>query len=764
MIIETTPSGRSMSLPPRNTGRVTLLFFTTLLVILGLFGYLFWNGYQTGRREAIITANNLAEILARTIEGDFDRAQGDLGVFAQQIGAADLSGHPSAERRSDIEAWMGKHLRSFPAVVNYHIFNAQGQTVFGAGSVTPHVPFNVADRAWFQQLRDDPSRDVVISEVLIGRMSKEQRLIMAIAIRDGEGHFIGAANAAINLVYFQALIDRPDIGEKGLIAVRRTDDSRLALRRPRVVEQLNQPLEGRGLAGLILSGQPHGEGDFISPVDDIARSYAFVTLPAYPLNVIVAVAAEDYLRSWRNQSMASGLAALALIAILMMLYRRQLETQDRLSAYAQASEIGEARLHREAERFRALLRTASDGLHVLDLDGNLAEASDSFLRGLGYADDEAATLKISDWDPEMSPEILRSRYLPILSNQQPRLIERRHHRRDGTVFDTEINAHLVEIDGRTYIYASSRDVTERKRIDGRLQLLAGVFTHANEGIMIIDAHGVIVEVNDGFTRITGYAREDVSGRNPRLFISDQYPEEFHVAIRRAVIKTGFWKGEIWNRRQNNEVYAAMLTASVVQDASGAIQNFIVLFTDITPLKEHQRQLEHMAHFDALTDLPNRSLLADRLQQAMAQTQRRGSSLAVAYLDLDGFKAVNDDYGHAFGDALLTGVSRRLKSALREGDTLARIGGDEFVALLVDLDRPDDWKPVLDRLLRAAADPISVSGTIVVISASIGVAIFPNDGVDADLLLRHADQAMYLAKQAGKNRYHLFAVDSNDASP
>jgi len=173
------------------------------------------------------------------------------------------------------------------------------------------------------------------------------------------------------------------------------------------------------------------------------------------------------------------------------------------------------------------------------------------------------------------------------------------------------------------------------------------------------------------------------------------------------------------------------------------------------MKEHEQQLRDLAHFDALTQLPNRVLLEDRMQLAMAQSQRRHQSLAVVYLDLDGFKAVNDAHGHLVGDRLLIAVAQRIKSALREGDTLARIGGDEFVAVLVDLERSDDCKPVLDRMLRAAAKPVRVGDAVLQVSASLGVTIYPDDPSSAEQLIRHADQAMYRAKQAGKNRCHIF---------
>jgi len=304
---------------------------------------------------------------------------------------------------------------------------------------------------------------------------------------------------------------------------------------------------------------------------------------------------------------------------------------------------------------------------------------------------------------------------------------------------------------------------EKSLADARLLLFANVFSHAREGIIITDATSTIVEVNDTFSQITGYSREEAIGHSSRVLLnSGRQTPEFYAARRRTIEAAGYWSGEVWNRRKNGEIFAEMLTISAVREPNGAVKNFVALFTDITPMKEHQHQLEHIAHFDSLTSLPNRVLLADRMQQALTQSQRRGLSVAVVYLDLDGFKAVNDQHGHAQGDALLVALAHRMKTALRDGDTLARIGGDEFVAVLVDLDQVDDAEPVLQRLLNAAADSVVLGGVTLQVSASIGVTIYPQDGSEVDLLLRHADQAMYVAKQAGKNRFHLFDVAQDTA--
>jgi diguanylate cyclase (GGDEF)-like protein/PAS domain S-box-containing protein len=299
------------------------------------------------------------------------------------------------------------------------------------------------------------------------------------------------------------------------------------------------------------------------------------------------------------------------------------------------------------------------------------------------------------------------------------------------------------------------DITVRRNSQEKLRLAASVFTYAKESISITDADGLILDVNQAFTQITGYSREEAIGQNSRILHSGRQSASFYTDMWKAILNEGYWSGELWNKRKNGEVYIESKTISAVRDKDDNTTHYLALGNDITPMKQYQDQLEHIAHYDLLTDLPNRVLLADRLGQAMLHCKRDGKSLAVVFLDLDGFKAVNDTYGHDVGDELLIALSLRMKDALRESDSLARIGGDEFVAVLTDLAIVEDCKPVLERLLLAASEPATIGDVIFNVSASIGVTLYPQDNTDADLLMRHADQAMYAAKELGKNRYHFF---------
>jgi len=317
----------------------------------------------------------------------------------------------------------------------------------------------------------------------------------------------------------------------------------------------------------------------------------------------------------------------------------------------------------------------------------------------------------------------------------------------------------AELQARLQVGQRMLDLQTRFReAEERLQLAANVFTHASDGIMITRADGSIIDVNEAFTLITGFSYEEAVGENPRILKSDHYGPMFYTNMWRELVENGKWSGEIWNHRKSGESFPAMLTISAMHDADGVTQHYIALFSDITEQKQHQQQLEHLANYDALTNLPNRLLLSDRLNRAMSQVKRRMQQLAVVYLDLDGFKAVNDTHGHEVGDQLLITVANRMKRAIRDVDTIARIGGDEFVAVLVDLEQANAHEPMSSRLLNAAAQPVYVNGIELHVTASLGVTFFPQaEEIDADQLMRQADQAMYLAKTSGKNRYQLFSA-------
>ena len=409
------------------------------------------------------------------------------------------------------------------------------------------------------------------------------------------------------------------------------------------------------------------------------------------------------------------------------------------------------------ERLADLYEQAPVGYLSVNDRGMITQANQTAANLLGVTPAQLTLRPFSHFIVRADQDVFYLLRKLALSTGVTQTRELRLLRPDGQVFWAELIATHPPAEGSAQtLRVTLSDCSERLAAREKIELAASVFSNAREAIMITDAKACIMQVNAAFTRITGYSAAEVTGQNPRMLRSGRHPKEFYTSLWCSLIDKGHWYGEVWNRRKGGEVFAELQTITSVRDAQGVITHYVALFSDITTFKAQQTQLEHIAHYDVLTNLPNRALLADRLRQSMAQTLRRGNLLGVAFLDLDGFKAVNDQHGHEVGDQLLVALAQRMKDALRDGDTLARLGGDEFVAVLADLADAAASQPLLQRLLDAVSQPFAVGALRLQVSASVGVSFYPQaDLTEPEHLLRQADQAMYQAKQAGKNCYHLF---------
>jgi len=328
--------------------------------------------------------------------------------------------------------------------------------------------------------------------------------------------------------------------------------------------------------------------------------------------------------------------------------------------------------------------------------------------------------------------------------------------KNGSLVDV-FSSHVLQInvEGQQELFCIDIDLSDRKKAEEKLLLFSRVFNDTNEGITITNAQNEIVDVNPAFCDITGYSRDEVFGQNPRILSSGKHSPEFYAAMWQDINEQGHWQGEVWNRKKTGELYAELLTISTLLDDNDKVINYVGVFTDITHSKQQQEKLSLMAHYDILTGLPNRTLFVDRFHQSIAHSNRSEHQLAVCFLDLDNFKPVNDNHGHDAGDQLLIEVAQRITASIREVDTVSRQGGDEFTLLLNDIESYDQCELTLDRILNSLAQPYLIDGTLHHITASIGVTLYPDDNEDIDTLIRHADNAMYQAKQSGKYRYHIF---------
>jgi diguanylate cyclase (GGDEF)-like protein/PAS domain S-box-containing protein len=307
-----------------------------------------------------------------------------------------------------------------------------------------------------------------------------------------------------------------------------------------------------------------------------------------------------------------------------------------------------------------------------------------------------------------------------------------------------------------FVISLYRQNQQLRHAESKLQLAAKVFASAHEGIMITDTNGIVEDINAAFTHITGYSTDEIVGNNARILQSGLQDKAFYEAFWYDLKHLGGWSGVIWNKCKRGHIYAEKLTISSVRDTHGNIQHYAALFSDITQQKEDEDQLKYSAYHDSLTNLPNRALLYDRLRQAINQTNRNHTQIIVAIIDLDGFKAVNDSFGHKAGDELLIQFSERMCHTVREVDTVARLGGDEFVVVLIDIQPDSDVITTLMRLLKAASEPFTLKQHIAHVSGSIGYTRYPQaEDLSIEALLHQADEAMYLAKKSGKNRCQAY---------
>jgi diguanylate cyclase (GGDEF)-like protein/PAS domain S-box-containing protein len=355
-------------------------------------------------------------------------------------------------------------------------------------------------------------------------------------------------------------------------------------------------------------------------------------------------------------------------------------------------------------------------------------------------------------------EVAGMRQYPTLGQGEYFSEERHYRRRDGTLFWCMVSGCAIDqnrpSDGSIWVYA---DITPRKEAEEKLRLSATVLEHIADGVVVVDRQGTIIAVNPAFTQITGFSQDEAVGRDIGLMRSQRHDDEEHRQLWEQLAATGHWQGELWALRKGGEQFLQSLTFTAVRDADGTASHYAGVFSDVTLVKENAQKLDHLAHHDGLTGLPNRLLFNDRLQHAIDRAQRSQEQLALLFIDLDRFKNVNDTLGHHIGDELLTQVAAALSERLRDGDTLARLGGDEFVVLLEAIAGDFTATLVAEKLVSMFEQPFVVAGHELFVTCSIGVSLFPQDAADLNMLIRNADVAMYQAKARGRNGYRFYAT-------
>lgn len=411
-------------------------------------------------------------------------------------------------------------------------------------------------------------------------------------------------------------------------------------------------------------------------------------------------------------------------------------------------------------RIREFFENSADAI-ILLRGGKFHEFNPAALRLFGYAGHEAelqgaVPYRISPRcqpDGRLSQEKMEEIHALVRAKGSHRF-EWQYSTRDNCVFWGEVTITALHADGDEMMYAMVRDITDRKQAEQSLRLSAQVFENSHEGIIILDAQWRVCSVNAAYTAATGFREQDVAGRPDPSLCADEHDLVECDAIRTAVGQSGHWQGELWGRRSNGDAFPAWASISTVHDDERLV-NFIVIFYDISDRKASEERIRHLSEHDFLTGLPNRVLLLDRLQQAIASARRNRSMLAVLFLDLDHFKNINDSLGHHIGDKLLQVVADRLKKCVRGNDTVSRQGGDEFVVMLTDIGGIDQVAHIAANILHALSMPYHIEEHALTITTCVGISLYPDDGQDMDMLIRNADTAMYHAKEHGRNNYQFF---------
>ncbi|MDP4558500.1 EAL domain-containing protein [Halomonas meridiana] len=725
--------------------RAIALFLVALCVMVSLFGWLLTGQYQQEIRAAEARATARSNVMTEWAKGIFGQSGQALFTLAQHV---ETRGFESAEGMADIQRSVEALTRYMPLINELGILNAQGR-VWISSSDNRHAGIDISHTAFFRSFQQGEQRELV-TPLYWSEEDAQFYLYHARRISGENDRFEGIVVARL---VPQTLMDalqqmRVYDGESMSLV-----DGTLKLiarhpapAKPAVVgTQINDPATQQWLT----TQQASQTFTARSPLDGRERLFHMQRVGRYPVLVVVGVDVQRQLAGWRQR----GLVLTVVMAVMVLLgawggrhYLNRLGLSYRLQS-------------REA-RLDALINSLQDLIFVFDGKGRFrfihAIEKDKLLLGsqqaLGRHYQEvlpaalAATFDTVFHQVQRSGQVATFEY-PLMLGQQQRYFH-------ATVSPLASNTHHVE-----GVLSVTRDITEAKQAEVELQIAAAAF-QAHLGIMVTDARGNILKVNDTFKRITGYSDEEVVGKNPRMFSSGHHNAAFYRRLWRSVLATGNWEGEIWNQRKNGELFPEWLTISAVYGATGELTHYVATMSDISERKAAEQEIHQLAFYDPLTGFANRRLFMDRVGTALKELNRHQRCGALLLIDIDNFNHVNDTLGHHAGDQLLQCVARRFGQMLRDTDTLARLGSDEFAVLIEGVDgSPRQTQTLAEhiarKLLAALDEPVAIGEESAVVTASVGITIVSDSQRSADDYLQQVDMALSQAKMSGRHALRFF---------
>lgn len=413
----------------------------------------------------------------------------------------------------------------------------------------------------------------------------------------------------------------------------------------------------------------------------------------------------------------------------------------------------------ESYKNEVFLTLSGDAIHILDEKGNLVQVSDAFCRMLGYTRNEMIGMNVTQWDCHVNKEELIQGIQEL--SEESITVYAVHKRKDGTTYDAEILVTLIKSKQKRWVYCSARNITEHLVEQAKTKLAALVYEYSSDPILITDHNSYIVSINPAFTLMTGYTIDEIQGKSTNLLNSGQQSKDFFRQLWEALNTDGEWSGKIIDRDKEGAIFSKWLSIRTIYNNNTPYRR-IAIFSDITDQKEAKQQIWYQANFDSLTGLSNRSMFMYRLEKELQLMERNETLVVLMYLDLDHFKEINDTLGHDKGDILLQTASKRLISCVRKNDVVSRLGGDEFTIIVSDIDSLESVNEIATKIIHELSLPFYIDSETLFISVSIGITVAPSDGKAADILLKNADQAMYSAKNKGRNRYQYFTASMQEA--
>jgi diguanylate cyclase (GGDEF)-like protein/PAS domain S-box-containing protein len=755
----------------RRWALITLLAVNSVVISVVAVGLK--NRYDWAIHDAEVRAQNVALAIDLHLSSEISKIDLSLNTVISEF-AHHLKGDIKTQSQV-ISGFLKNQKELLPETDGWGVTDATGRRIFNEVNEDSYN-FSVADRSYFRDFQSGRAEGLIVSDPMKSKRTGNTVVVLSRPYRDPKGAFAGVVVVTLPVSAFNQVLTGFDLGPQGVVVVRGANlelITRVASGKSSSPETSGEVRLSSEMEAILASGTTQATFHTIAPVDQIERIYSYRRLSNAPIHVLAGVSKKDCLKDWHATlwSFAGFLGLFLLIfnSSAALLYRQWRRQQRDALSLRRTNNLLRQSLKELSERDNALVaaqEAGNLGTYTLNIPGLTWSCSPQLDKLFGIDPEFPHT--IEGWQQLTHPDDREwmSHYFfeEVVGKRQ--------------MFDREYRV-LRPGDGRTIwvhgfgkldydtlgepirLSGTIQDISARKFAEERMLLAQEVFQSAAEGVVVTDREGVILETNPAFFRITGYSSDEIKGQDVRILRSGAHDENYFAKLRKQLFANGYWEGEVTSRRKDGALYAQHSRISAIRDVKGEIVRFAAVISDVTELKESRKRLEYLAYHDDLTGIPNRTLLSDRMHQAIASCRRKKSQLlGICCLDLDGFKEINDCWGHDIGDQLLIQVSRRLQSCVRANDTVARLGGDEFVILLCDLQDVQDAIDSVSRLLQGTQVPYQIGAISAQVTLSIGITLYPSKTTDEpDALLRQADQAMYDAKRNGKNCMAFYDIES-----